>query len=88
MKLRFRSARRLLVFLQVIASLVTIPWVIMLFVLFFTPARDWTPSDTFHSLRRFFFRILAGRTLRPLILRTSLPAGTSIRSSSNTTTQP
>jgi hypothetical protein len=68
MKLRFRSARRLLVVLKATASLsaliVTIPCVIILFGLFFAPIRDWTPWDTFYKLRRSFFRVLSGRSGR------------------------
>lgn len=79
MTLRYRSARRLTVVLQIIASLIalvlTLPSFILI-VLFHTPSRDLIPSDTFHAFRRFFF---AGHTLRPFILRSSLPAGTSIR---------
>ncbi len=82
MTLRYRSARRLTVVLQIIASLIalvlTVPSFILI-VLFHTPSRDLIPSDIFHGLRRFFFRIFCGPKLRPFILRTSLPAGPSIR---------
>jgi hypothetical protein len=83
MTLRYRSARRLTVVLQIIASLIalvlTIPCIIILIFLLWTPSRDFVPSDVFHAFRRFFFRIFSGHTLRPFILRTSLPAGPSIR---------
>ena len=89
MKLRFRSARWLFIVLQIIASIialiVTIPSMIILFAFFAVPGRDYTPSGMFHSFRQFFFRVFAGRGLRPFTLRTSLPAGPSIRADGNTT---
>lgn len=89
MKLRFRWAHRLFIALQVVASfcalIITIPCMIILFAFLFIPDREFCPSDTFHALRHFFFRVFAGRTLRPFTLRASLPAGSNIRSSNNTT---
>jgi len=83
MKLRFRWAHRLFIALQVVASfcalILTVPCLIILLAFLFIPGHDFRPSDMFHALRRLFFRVFAGRTLRPFILRTSLPAGSSIR---------
>ena len=88
MKFRVRTARVIFIVLQVVASavslIVIIPWMIALFALWVVPGWDYTPSELFHSLRRFFFRVFAGRTLRPFTLRASLPSGTSIRASSDT----
>jgi len=88
-KLPFRWAHRVFIVLQVIASIcaliLAIPCTVILFSFLFLPGPDYRPSDTFHGLRRFFFRIFAGRTLRPITLRTSLPSGTSVRAKGDTT---
>ena len=64
MKVRFWLARRLWIFLQIVASLcalvLTIPCIVFLIAALYIPRWDYTPSDTFHSLRRFFFRVFAG----------------------------
>jgi hypothetical protein len=90
MKFRFRGAHRLFIALQVVASLcaliITVPCLIILLAFLFVPGYDFNPSDMFHGLRRFFFRVFAGHTLRPLTLRTSARTGSSIRASGNTTT--
>jgi hypothetical protein len=87
-QLPFRWARRVFIVLQIIASVLAfvlaIPWKVILFAFFFIPGPDYSPSDTFHTLRRFFFRTFAGRLLRPITLRTSLPPGTSVHASGNT----
>jgi hypothetical protein len=75
-------------FLQIIAALcaliLTIPCIVFLIAAIYIPRWDYTPSDTFHRLRRFFFRIFAGRALRPVTLDASVPAGTNIRTTSDT----
>ena len=72
--------------LQIIASLcaliLIIPCIVILIVALYIPRWDYTPSDTFHKFRRFFFRIFAGQALRPVTLNASAPAGTNIRASS------
>lgn len=89
MKLRYRNARWLFSSLQVIASILAfafaLPCIIFLLAMWALPPRDFLPSEVFHNIRRFVFRVFAGRTLRPITLRTSLPAGSSIRSRDNTT---
>ena len=89
MKLAIRWARRALIFLQIIASalafLVVVPVMVALLFVYCLPRVDYPPSELFHSLRRFFYRLLAGRTLRPFTLRASLPTGPSIKASDNTT---
>jgi hypothetical protein len=89
MKLAFRWARRLFIVLQVFASilalLVLLPVMVGLMFVYCFPGVDYSPSELFHSLRRFSFRLFAGRTLRPFTLRASLPSGTSITVRDNTT---
>ena len=89
MKLAFPWARRVFIALQVIASglalLVLAPVMVALLFVYCLPGVDYPPSELFHSLRRFFFRLLAGHTLRPFTLRASLPRGSSITASDHTT---
>jgi hypothetical protein len=89
MKLRFRWAHHLFIALQVVSSfcalIIIVPCLIILLAFLFVPGYDFRPSEMFHGLRRFFFRVFAGRTLRPFTLRTSLPAGSSLRASGNKT---
>ena len=88
MKPRFRLTRRLWMFLQIIASLcaliLIIPCIVFLIAALYIPRWDYTPSDTFHKFRRFFFGIFAGQAFRPVTLNASVPAGTNIRASSDT----
>ena len=88
MKLPFRWAHRVFIVLQIIAStlalVVAVPCMIISLALFAVPGRDYAPSDMFHGLRQFFFRLFAGRALRPFTLRSSLPRGTSIRGRGDT----
>ena len=87
-KLSLRWAHRVFVILQVIASIIAvalaIPVMIIGLAFYGLPGRDYMPSDLFHGLRRFFFRLFAGRTLRPFTLRTSLPRGPGIHATSDT----
>jgi hypothetical protein len=89
MKIQFRRAHRLLIALQLLASfcalIITVPCLIVLLAFLFVPGYDFAPSEMFHGLRRFFFRVFAGRTLLPFTLRTSLPAGSSLRASGKKT---
>ena len=82
-QLRFRSARRMALLLQMVASglalLLVIPSLIVMFLLWYVPTRDFVVSDIFHAWRRLFYSIFAGRTLRPFTLRASLPSGTGIK---------
>ena len=75
--------------LQVAASAFAValllPLMVALLFFYSFPGLDYQPSELFHSLRRFFFRMFAGRTLRPFTLRASLPSGPSIKASDNTT---
>ncbi len=89
MKLAFAWARRVFIALQIIASgfalFVVLPVMVALLFVYCLPGVDYSPPELFHSLRRFFFRLFAGRTLRPFTLRTSLPRGSSITASDQTT---
>jgi len=64
---------------SVIALLLVIPSIIVIFFMCYIPSRDFMVSDTFHAWRRLFYRMFAGRALRPFTLRASLPSGTGIK---------
>ncbi len=61
----------------VIASLLTIPLAVFLLLFWFFPGFDFSVSDIFGAIYRFFVRLFCGHALRPLTLHTiSSPAGT------------
>jgi hypothetical protein len=75
--------------LQIVASAFAValllPLMVALLFLYSLPGLDYKPSALFHRLRRFVFRVFAGRALRPFTLRASLPSGPSIKASDETT---
>ena len=89
MKLSFSWARRAFIGLQIVGSLLALllllPVMLVLLALWCFPGVDYPTSELFQSLRRFFFRLFAGRALRPFTLRASLPSGPGIKASDNTT---
>ena len=81
MKVSFCAARRFHIAIRiaagVIASLLTIPLAVFLLLLWFFPGFDFSVSDIFGAIYRFFVRLFCGHALRPLTLHTiSSPAGT------------
>jgi hypothetical protein len=69
--------------LQVVASmmavLLVVPSIIVMVLIWYIPSRGSMISDIFHGWRRLFYRLLAGRALRPFTLRASLPSGPGIK---------
>ncbi len=83
MKVSFCVARRFHIAIRiaagVIASLLTIPLAVFLLLLWFFPGFDFSVSDIFGAIYRFFVRLFCGHALRPLTLHTiSSPAGSAL----------
>ena len=81
MKVSFCVARRFHIAIRiaagVIARLLTIPLAVFLLLLWFFSGFDFSVSDIFGVIYRFFVRLFCDHALRPLTLHTiSSPAGT------------
>lgn len=79
MTIRFRTARRLALVIRLLATLsatlLATPIIILLLVLWLFPGLDFSVSDIFCGLRRFFIGLYSGHGLRPITLR-EVSAGT------------
>ena len=76
MKVSFCAARRFHIAIRiaagVIASLLTILLAVFLLLLWFFPGFDFSVSDIFGAIYRFFVRLFCGHALRPLTLHQSV----------------